>query len=211
MLAKGENRFAQRIKAIAAEHGVPTVENKPVARAALRHGAGGGGDPAGALPGRGRDPRRGLPHPPLLLPPPARRAGSRAPPEHDRPCRPAPTASSPALLQRGRPGLHLRPVRHGPAAGAAGAAVPARPAALAQHRHVAARPAGDHLRQGSARVLGLPHDPARRSPSSGSRSTSARPGRSWSTATPATSSTRSATSSSGATTSSARSSSSSWS
>jgi len=32
VLAKGENRFAQRIKAIAAEHGVPTVENKPVAR-----------------------------------------------------------------------------------------------------------------------------------------------------------------------------------
>ena len=32
ILAKGENRFAQRIKAIAAEHGVPTVENKPVAR-----------------------------------------------------------------------------------------------------------------------------------------------------------------------------------
>ncbi len=33
ILAKGENRFAQRIKALAAEHGVPTVENKPVARA----------------------------------------------------------------------------------------------------------------------------------------------------------------------------------
>ncbi|MEO7413561.1 MAG: EscU/YscU/HrcU family type III secretion system export apparatus switch protein [Opitutaceae bacterium] len=32
ILAKGENRFAQRIKAIAAEHGVPMVENKPVAR-----------------------------------------------------------------------------------------------------------------------------------------------------------------------------------
>jgi flagellar biosynthetic protein FlhB len=32
ILAKGENRFAQRIKAIAAENGVPTVENKPVAR-----------------------------------------------------------------------------------------------------------------------------------------------------------------------------------
>ncbi len=32
VLAKGEARFAQRIKAIAAEHGVPTVENKPVAR-----------------------------------------------------------------------------------------------------------------------------------------------------------------------------------
>jgi flagellar biosynthetic protein FlhB len=32
VLAKGENRLAQRIKAIAAEHGVPTVENKPVAR-----------------------------------------------------------------------------------------------------------------------------------------------------------------------------------
>jgi flagellar biosynthetic protein FlhB len=32
VLAKGENRFAQRIKAIAAENGVPLVENKPVAR-----------------------------------------------------------------------------------------------------------------------------------------------------------------------------------
>ena len=32
VLAKGDNRFAQRIKALAAEHGVPTVENKPVAR-----------------------------------------------------------------------------------------------------------------------------------------------------------------------------------
>lgn len=32
VLAKGENRFAQRLKALAAEHGVPTVENRPVAR-----------------------------------------------------------------------------------------------------------------------------------------------------------------------------------
>ena len=32
VLAKGENRFAMRIKALASEHGVPTVENKPVAR-----------------------------------------------------------------------------------------------------------------------------------------------------------------------------------
>lgn len=32
VLAKGENRFAQHIKSIAAEHGVPTIENKPVAR-----------------------------------------------------------------------------------------------------------------------------------------------------------------------------------
>ncbi|MBI2815103.1 MAG: EscU/YscU/HrcU family type III secretion system export apparatus switch protein [Opitutae bacterium] len=32
VLAKGENRFAQRIKALAAAHGVPLVENKPVAR-----------------------------------------------------------------------------------------------------------------------------------------------------------------------------------
>lgn len=32
ILAKGENGFARRIKALAAEHGVPTVENKPVAR-----------------------------------------------------------------------------------------------------------------------------------------------------------------------------------
>ncbi len=32
VLAKGENRFAQRLKAIAKENGVPMVENKPVAR-----------------------------------------------------------------------------------------------------------------------------------------------------------------------------------
>lgn len=32
VLAKGENQFAQRIKSLAAEHGVPMVENKPVAR-----------------------------------------------------------------------------------------------------------------------------------------------------------------------------------
>jgi flagellar biosynthesis protein FlhB len=32
ILAKGENQFARRIKAMAAEHGVPTIENKPVAR-----------------------------------------------------------------------------------------------------------------------------------------------------------------------------------
>jgi flagellar biosynthetic protein FlhB len=38
VLAKGENRFAQRIKAIAAEHGVPMVENKPVARMLFRLG-----------------------------------------------------------------------------------------------------------------------------------------------------------------------------
>jgi len=33
VLAKGENGFAKRLKAIAAENGVPMVENKPVARA----------------------------------------------------------------------------------------------------------------------------------------------------------------------------------
>ncbi|MDB6093992.1 MAG: type secretion exporter [Verrucomicrobia bacterium] len=32
VLAKGENRFALRIKALAAENGVPVVENKPIAR-----------------------------------------------------------------------------------------------------------------------------------------------------------------------------------
>jgi flagellar biosynthetic protein FlhB len=32
VLAKGDNRLAQRIKAIGAEHGVPMVENRPVAR-----------------------------------------------------------------------------------------------------------------------------------------------------------------------------------
>lgn len=38
VLAKGENGFAQRIKALAAEHGVPMVENRPVARALYAFG-----------------------------------------------------------------------------------------------------------------------------------------------------------------------------
>lgn len=38
VLAKGERAFARRIKALAAEHGVPMVENKPVARALFKFG-----------------------------------------------------------------------------------------------------------------------------------------------------------------------------
>jgi len=38
VLAKGERLFAQRIKAIAAQHDVPTVENKPVARMLFKYG-----------------------------------------------------------------------------------------------------------------------------------------------------------------------------
>lgn len=38
VLAKGENGLAKRIKALAAEHGVPMVENKPVARALFAFG-----------------------------------------------------------------------------------------------------------------------------------------------------------------------------
>ena len=47
VLAKGENAFARRIKALAAEHGVPMVENRPVAR--LLHSEGRVGEviPAG--------------------------------------------------------------------------------------------------------------------------------------------------------------------
>jgi flagellar biosynthetic protein FlhB len=45
VLAKGENRFAQRIKALAAEHGVPTVENKPIARLLFAMGKVGEGIP----------------------------------------------------------------------------------------------------------------------------------------------------------------------
>lgn len=45
VLAKGENRFALRIKALAAEHGVPTVENKPVARLLFAMGQVGEGIP----------------------------------------------------------------------------------------------------------------------------------------------------------------------
>jgi flagellar biosynthetic protein FlhB len=47
VLAKGENQFARRIKAIAAEHGVPMVENKPVARLLLAAGEVGKPIPAG--------------------------------------------------------------------------------------------------------------------------------------------------------------------
>jgi flagellar biosynthetic protein FlhB len=43
ILAKGENRFARRIKELAAEHGVPVVENKPVAR--VLYGLGRVGEP----------------------------------------------------------------------------------------------------------------------------------------------------------------------
>lgn len=39
VLAKGENQFARRIKALGAAHGVPTVENKPVARLLFALGA----------------------------------------------------------------------------------------------------------------------------------------------------------------------------
>jgi len=46
VLAKGENRFAQRIKALAAEHGVPLVENKPVARLLFAMGRVGDAIPA---------------------------------------------------------------------------------------------------------------------------------------------------------------------
>jgi flagellar biosynthetic protein FlhB len=38
VLAKGERLFAKRIKAIAAEHEVPMVENKPVARMLFKYG-----------------------------------------------------------------------------------------------------------------------------------------------------------------------------
>jgi flagellar biosynthetic protein FlhB len=38
VLAKGENYFARRIKALGNAHGVPMVENKPVARALFKYG-----------------------------------------------------------------------------------------------------------------------------------------------------------------------------
>ncbi len=38
ILAKGQNLFAQRIKSIGSKHEVPTVENKPVARALFKFG-----------------------------------------------------------------------------------------------------------------------------------------------------------------------------
>ncbi|MEQ1853031.1 MAG: EscU/YscU/HrcU family type III secretion system export apparatus switch protein [Chthoniobacteraceae bacterium] len=47
VLAKGSGAFAMRIKALAAEHDVPTVENKPVARMLFKHGRVGQPIPAG--------------------------------------------------------------------------------------------------------------------------------------------------------------------
>jgi flagellar biosynthetic protein FlhB len=38
IVAKGEGAFARRIKALAAEHGVPMIENKPVARMLFKSG-----------------------------------------------------------------------------------------------------------------------------------------------------------------------------
>jgi len=46
VLAKGEDAFARRIKALAAEHGVPTVENRPVARFLYKAGRVGEAIPA---------------------------------------------------------------------------------------------------------------------------------------------------------------------
>jgi len=46
VLAKGENAFALRIKEIAAVHGVPTIENKPVARMLFKFGKVGEAIPA---------------------------------------------------------------------------------------------------------------------------------------------------------------------
>jgi flagellar biosynthetic protein FlhB len=47
VLAKGENQFARRLKALAAAHGVPMVENKPVARVLFAMGQVGEGIPPG--------------------------------------------------------------------------------------------------------------------------------------------------------------------
>jgi flagellar biosynthetic protein FlhB len=46
VLAKGENAFALRIKALAAMHGVPMVENRPVARMLFKFGKVGESIPA---------------------------------------------------------------------------------------------------------------------------------------------------------------------
>ena len=47
VLAKGAGAFAKRIKELAAEHEVPKVENKPVARMLFKHGKVGHAIPAG--------------------------------------------------------------------------------------------------------------------------------------------------------------------
>ena len=61
VLAMGERKVAERIKEIAREHGVPTVENKPLARALFATAHGGRAHPARPVRRRGRDPRVGLP------------------------------------------------------------------------------------------------------------------------------------------------------
>ena len=47
VLAKGAGAFAQRIKALAGEHEVPMVENKPIARMLFKHGKVGQAIPVG--------------------------------------------------------------------------------------------------------------------------------------------------------------------
>ena len=65
VLAMGERKLAERIKALAAQAGVPMVENRPLAHALDRDREGGAADPRQSLRRRGRGAR-------LRLPPPCR-------------------------------------------------------------------------------------------------------------------------------------------
>lgn len=75
LVAKGADTLARRIREVARAHGVPLIENPPLARTYCG-GRSRRRDPAGPLPGRGRDHRsrdaaaaRSLSHPDTPPPP----------------------------------------------------------------------------------------------------------------------------------------------
>ena len=55
VVAKGQDLIALKIREIAAEHGIPVIENKALAQLALQERRGRQDDPAGVLQGGGRD------------------------------------------------------------------------------------------------------------------------------------------------------------
>ncbi len=54
VVAKGQDLIALRIRKLAEEHGVPVVEDKPLARSLYASRRGRPADPGGLLPGRRR-------------------------------------------------------------------------------------------------------------------------------------------------------------
>ena len=60
VVAKGKDLLAQKIKALARESGIMTIENKPLAQALFKTVEVGDSIPSQALPGRRRNPRHRL-------------------------------------------------------------------------------------------------------------------------------------------------------